>query len=320
MREWAERPSGSSKNEHGPVTGAFALGEDAPAHLLGGQRGAVQAETVPILARGKAVRKDAGEILRRDPHAGVDDRDDDRAFALAANAQGEALFVRLGFLHGVLGIAQEIHEDLQRLVLVDGDRGRGVEFAHHGDVVARKTVHVELERILDERFDRHHFGKARNPRIGLLHGHDILDVLDIAGEQLDLGLRFQALVFQMLREIGEIGGQQLALRIIGEELGESSVLVAQRPAHRWRRRRARLAPCAIARGARPDERGGDVHAVEDVADVVEHARGHFRHAGLARGIDELLLRALQFLFRPFALGDLVAQGGVAGLDLARACC
>ena len=30
-----------------------------------------------------------------------------------------------------------------------------------------------------------------------------------------------------------------------------------------------------------DEIGGDVDAVEDVADVVQHAGGHFRHARLA---------------------------------------
>src|SRR5579872_52566 len=44
-----------------------------------------------------------------------------------------------------------------------------------------------------------------------------------------------------------------------------------------------------------DERGGDVHAIEHIADVVEHARGDFRHARLPRGVDELLLRPLQFL-------------------------
>ena len=42
------------------------------------------------------------------------------------------------FIHGVLGIAQDIDEDLQRLVLVHGGVRERLEVADDGDVVALK--------------------------------------------------------------------------------------------------------------------------------------------------------------------------------------
>ena len=44
-----------------------------------------------------------------------------------------------------------------------------------------------------------------------------------------------------------------------------------------------------------DERGGDVEAVEDVADIVEHASGDLGHAGQAGSIDEFLAGLLERL-------------------------
>ena len=57
------------EDEGGAVAEAGAFGGKAAAHLLRGERGAVQAEAVPVLARGKAVRENAGEALGRDADA-----------------------------------------------------------------------------------------------------------------------------------------------------------------------------------------------------------------------------------------------------------
>ena len=46
--------------------------------------------------------------------------------------------------------------------------------------------------------------------------------------------------------------------------------------------------------------GGDIDAVEDVADVVQDAGGHFGHAGLAGGLQQLLV---QILHRGFGFLD-----------------
>src|ERR1051326_7974052 len=64
---------GQFQGEGGAAAGAVAMGAEGAAHFAGGQGAAVQAEAVTILPGGEAVGKDAGEILRRDADAVVDD-------------------------------------------------------------------------------------------------------------------------------------------------------------------------------------------------------------------------------------------------------
>ncbi len=57
------------------------------------------------------------------------------------------------------------------------------------------------------------------------------------------------------------------------------------------------------------QRGRNVHAVQDVANIVQHARGDLRHAGLARGVAQLPVRFFQRRVAFFALGDVAHDGG-----------
>jgi len=54
-----------------------------------------------------------------------------------------------------------------------------------------------------------------------------------------------------------------------------------------------------------DEHRGDVHAVEHVADIVQHAGRDLRHAGLAGGGEQLLVRATQLFFVALARGHVL---------------
>ena len=53
------------------------------------------------------------------------------------------------------------------------------------------------------------------------------------------------------------------------------------------------------------QRGGDAHAVEDIADVVQHAGGHVGHARAARGVDQLPVELVQLLRIQLVLGDVL---------------
>jgi hypothetical protein len=55
------------------------------------------------------------------------------------------------------------------------------------------------------------------------------------------------------------------------------------------------------------ERGGDVHAVQDVADVVKHSSCDFRHARLSRSLHQLRVRVRELRLRALAFRDLALQ-------------
>src|SRR4029077_20416651 len=49
----------------------------------------------------------------------------------------------------------------------------------------------------------------------------------------------------------------------------------------------------------------DIHAVEDVADIVQHVGGYFGHAGLPGRVEQLLVYLLEFLCGEAPLGDVL---------------
>ena len=53
------------------------------------------------------------------------------------------------------------------------------------------------------------------------------------------------------------------------------------------------------------QRGGDTHAVEDVADIVQHARGDLGHARISGGVHQLPVELVQLLRVQFLLGDVL---------------
>ena len=59
------------------------------------------------------------------------------------------------------------------------------------------------------------------------------------------------------------------------------------------------------RDALRDQAGRDIHAVQHVADVVQHVGGHFGHAGLAGRDHQLLVYVLELLFSEAAFGDVL---------------
>jgi len=56
-----------------------------------------------------------------------------------------------------------------------------------------------------------------------------------------------------------------------------------------------------------DQAGGNVDAVEHVADVMQHVGGNFRHASLPRGVEQLLMQPSQPAFGHFPLGDVLRR-------------
>ena len=142
------------------------------------------------------------------------------------------------------------------------------------------------------------FGDAAAPRIGLLRGDDVADVPDVRGDRRGLGLQALVLGGEVLAELRQIGRHLLAALVVRRgNVASSLALLAQQ-----RRDALHVADARIAQ-LRLHERGGHAEAVQHVADVVQHARGHFRHAGVARGVAQLRLQIALALF----LQDLVGH-------------
>ena len=100
-----------------------------------------------------------------------------------ARAQGDLLVGSARFVAGVFGVAHEIDQDLQDLVFVDGDRRHLAEFALQRDAVAHEGAGVHAQAILDQLVDSDGFGDAAQLGVALLHGHGLLDVLDIIAQR-----------------------------------------------------------------------------------------------------------------------------------------
>ena len=111
---------------------------------------------------------------------------------------------------------------------------------------------------------------------------------------------------EMRGEADEIIRQLAALGVVGEEIAEIG-LVLLHEGHGAAEIDELRMPHLVA-----DERVGNIHAVEHVADVVQHAGGDLGHAGLARRIHELLVHLGQFVFRVLDGGDVL--GNPKGAD------
>ncbi len=60
-----------------------------------------------------------------------------------------------------------------------------------------------------------------------------------------------------------------------------------------------------------DQRRRDVHAVEDVADVVQHAGGDFGHPRLPRCREQSLVQLLAFGLGAFLIAEVAQEGAEA---------
>src|SRR5664279_4312626 len=85
---------------------AVALGQQLAAQFARGQGAAVQAKAVAVLTGGESVVEDAGEVLRWNTHAIVNDGDAD-VLAAISGAHGQALVVARRFFASVFGVADQ---------------------------------------------------------------------------------------------------------------------------------------------------------------------------------------------------------------------
>ena len=115
------------------------------------------------------------------------------------------------------------------------------------------------------------------------------------------GDQFIALGGQEFGSLGEIFGEQFALGIGGQKLRELAVLAVQHGGGA-----AEIADLGLAQPV-THHRGGHTHAVEHIADVVEHAGGDLGHAGLPGDLEQLLVGLFQFGLRFDAFVDFPLQ-------------
>ena len=153
-----------------------------PAQLPGGQGTGVQPETVAIRLRGESMREYPRQVLRGDSNAIVGYFHADRALAIPPDADGDPALCLRALDAGALGVLKEIDEDLEDLVLVNEEGRHFFEFTDDSDVVAIIGRLIHLEGVFHQFGCQRRFHDAKPVRVGLLHGHDFLDVFDIPGQ------------------------------------------------------------------------------------------------------------------------------------------
>src|SRR5881398_2547346 len=131
-----------SQGERGAVAGTGALGQQGAAQGLGGERTAVQSETVAVGAGGEAVAEDALEVLPGNSDTRVDHGHEHRVFA-RADPHRHRLLAR-ALVACVLGVTNHVHEDLKHLVLVDLDWRYIPVVVDDRDAVAAESSFIHL--------------------------------------------------------------------------------------------------------------------------------------------------------------------------------
>ena len=134
------------EGERGTFTWTITEHGERTTHFFGRQRPAVQAEPVTIRFCGKSVRKNTCPILRGDAYAIVGHRHLDRPVSVG-DAQRQAFVGATRLNTGIIGVAHQVHKNLQHLVLLDAD-GRNVpKFADNLDVLPRQRTGVHAQAI-----------------------------------------------------------------------------------------------------------------------------------------------------------------------------
>ena len=137
---------------------------------------------------------------------------------------------------GILGVAHEIHENLQHLVLVDRDRRHLAEFALQRDPVAHEGAGVQAQAVLHQLGDGDGFGDAAQLGIALLHRHRVLDVFQIVAQRRELFERHFLVARQLLAERSQVFRYSLAAFVVSDEVpgrrGPSPAAVRQRATRR----------------------------------------------------------------------------------------
>ncbi len=95
------------------------------------------------------------------------------------HSQGHAFVGLAGLIAGVLGIAHEVDEDLQHLVFVEIEEGDFFKIADDFDAMPGEGANVQAQAVLDQAGKVDDFPDPGYLGIALLHGDDILDVLNV---------------------------------------------------------------------------------------------------------------------------------------------
>jgi len=177
------------------------------------------------------------------------------------------------------------------------------------DAVLVEARRVELEGVVDQCGKRHGFDHARHAGIRLLHGHDGLDVVDVLDEREASCIMAPSSRSRWSARTARKSGRCLP-RL-------SSVMNVPRWSRFWLINWTAREKFGKLRFAEPigDERGRNIDAVKDVADVVQHSGGDLRHSVAAGSVEQLVVHAGKLSLVVLALGD-VDDGPFVTIDLA----
>src|ERR1039458_2183964 len=290
------------QDEARPASGPLTVCRERATELLGGERTAVQPEPMPGFARRKAMPEEAPHVVRMNSDAVVDDADPHRPL-MGLHPNGYKFVRAIRLIAGVLRIAYQIDQDLQDLVLVDANqRDIVVNLSAYGDAVAGKRSGVHAQTILDQGGHGHGLGDAAQLRVALLHGHRLLDMIDVVAQRTEL-LESEPLVsLQLLRELRQVSRQLPAALVRGQERSQIRLALLEQGRCPAEPRHFRILD-ALSHEARRD-----VDAGEDVADILEYVQYDFRHSREARGIEQLLVDALKLEIGFLAFGNVLGDG------------
>ena len=120
-------------------------------------------------------------------------------------------FVRpLALVRGVFGVADEVDEDLQHLVLLGLDGRRFFKLAAHVNVVPGERGGIDLQRVLHQLDGGDGLHDAGHLGVTLLHGDDLFDVVNVLHKLFEFLQLGGLIARQMLRQRGDVAWKLFA--------------------------------------------------------------------------------------------------------------
>ena len=257
----------------------------------------MQAEAVAIFSRRETVGEDLGEIFRRYAHAIVNDGDTYPVIAvltrrvmvfswLSGSSQAYlALLIRFTRIWRTLCFSTVISGDLR------------LKFPNKLNRMTRQRAGIHQQGVFDQIGYFYSFGHAGKPGVVLLQRHDFFDMVDVFDQQFQLFKHGRLLPGEVFPQLVEKIGQLFALGIARDELAQVRGMFAHQGGDAGDA--GHLGILQVIR----NHGGGDVDAVDDVANVMEHIAGYVGHARPPRYFEQFPVRFFQFLLGPFSLGN-----------------
>ena len=119
--------------------------------------------------------------------------------------------------HRILGVANEVDQNLQDLVFVHNDYRDVSVIANNLNPVPIQRRGIYLQRVFGQARDRDRLDHPGNSGVALLHGDDLLDVVQVLREQIEFLEHFGPLFVEMGPEIRQIIEEQFSARIAGKK-------------------------------------------------------------------------------------------------------